>query len=169
MRTILRAAILVTTMLLSSVAANAFDGAMLKLSANQSIASGVNQPIAWAGSDYDTMGFWSASQPTRLTVPAGVNWVRLVASQIYSGSSCAGFRQLIILKNKTPTNYGWFRGDPVVNQPATCGTTSDAQGMTPVIPVVPGDYFELTAYQSSGAPLDLLLSTGTWFTIEVIQ
>ena len=153
---------------LISFQAAAFDGAMVGLSANQSLANGVNQPISWASTDYDTKGFWSASQPTRLTIPAGVSWVRLVASQVYSGSSCAGFRQLIILKNKTPVNYGWFRGDPVVNHPATCGTTSDAQGMTPVIPVVAGDYFEMTAYQSSGAPLDLLLSTGTWFSIEVV-
>lgn len=155
-------------LVLSSVAAHAFDGAMVGLSANQSLATGVNQVINWASADYDTKGFWSASQPSRFTIPVGVSHVRLVASQVYSGSSCAGFRQLIILKNKTVTNYGWFRGDPVVNHPATCGTTTDAQGMTPVIPVVPGDYFEMTAYQSSGAPLDLLLSTGTWFTIEVV-
>lgn len=36
-------------------------------------------PVAWDGVRYDTLGFWWAAAPTRLTVPPGVTRVRLTA------------------------------------------------------------------------------------------
>lgn len=150
--------------------AYAFDGAMLGLSANQAISpQNNNQVISWGNVDYDTLGFWSSSQPTRFTIPSGVSKVRLTVSQVYEGN-CSGFRQLIILKNRSmPANFGWFRGDTVINATAVCGTTTDIQGVTPIIPVIAGDYFEATGLQTGSASLNLLQSTGTWFSIEVVQ
>ena len=150
--------------LLSVSPALAFDGAKLQLSADQSLANGTNQVISWATADYDTLSFFNPAQPTRLTVPNGVSWVRLTGSQVYA-TSCGGtMRQLIITKNGT-----WFSGDPVINTPPTCsGTTTDISGFSPVTPVVPGDYFEVSAFQNTGSALNLRWSTGTWFSIEVV-
>jgi hypothetical protein len=37
----------------------------------QTLTSGTETPIAMTATSYDSAGFWSSSQPTRLTVPAG--------------------------------------------------------------------------------------------------
>jgi hypothetical protein len=39
----------------------------------------------------------------------------------------------------------------------------------PVISVVPGDYFEVFAFQQSGGNLDILAATTTWFAMEIVE
>ena len=50
-------------------------GALLRLTADKSIPSGTPTVIDWDSPVYDTSNFWSAGNPSRLTVPIGVSKV----------------------------------------------------------------------------------------------
>jgi hypothetical protein len=75
-----------------------------------------------------------------------------------------GLRQLVIKKNGA-----FFIGGGVDNRLANDVTTTDQQTRTAVVDVNAGDYFEVEAYQSSGAAIPVLTSTGTWFELEVVE
>jgi hypothetical protein len=55
----------------------AFRGALVQLTADEAVAASTDAAIPWDAIVYDTDAFWSAGNPTRLTVPAGVSKVRL--------------------------------------------------------------------------------------------
>jgi hypothetical protein len=57
----------------------AFRGATMRLAIDVSIPDGTDAAVAWEAVVYDTDGFWTAGQPTRLTMPAAVSRVRLKA------------------------------------------------------------------------------------------
>lgn len=143
-----------------------FRGAMVRKSANQSISSGTNTPVTWQTAIYDTSGIYSPSNPTRLTVPAGVTKVRL-AAQIVFGANATGKRDVLIQKNGS-LNYD---GRATTN---TLPVTGTSQTMTvnltsPVLEVTQGDYFEILAYQNSGGSLTVDDWWTTWATLEVVE
>lgn len=55
----------------------AFRGAMVRLTATEAVAASTDVAIQWDAIVYATDTFWSAGNPTRLTVPASVTKVRL--------------------------------------------------------------------------------------------
>lgn len=147
-------------------ASNPWKGARVKRTANLSISSSVsNVAVTWSVSDVDTSTFWSAGAPTRLTIPAGVTRVRLRANVRWDSASATGIRQITLFKNGA-TLAGRF--SQIVN--ASAGTQfTDQNAASPVLPVTAGDYFELIAYQTSGAALNIVSNDGTWFEIEVAE
>ena len=64
----------------------AFRGAMVKVTADEPVADSTDVAIPWEAVLYDTDAFWSAGNPTRLTVPAGV---RSATSTTSTGPSAA--------------------------------------------------------------------------------
>jgi len=146
----------------------AFKGALVRKNyptpGNQFVAHNTVAMVTWGLVDYDTDGFFNSSNPTRLTIPAGVSKVRLIAQNIWQRGNSTGMRQNVIKKNGA-----FFPGDPCVNVPANSDTTTDLVAISPVLEVQEGDYFENEVYQSDGAALPLLASTGTFFSIEVVE
>ena len=72
----------------------AFRGALVKLTADEPIADSTDVAIPRDAAVYDTDAFWSAGNPTRLTVPAGVAKVRLKGNidGTFGGSGCLHLR-----------------------------------------------------------------------------
>src|SRR5690349_15711102 len=139
-------------------------GALVRLALDTWVAnatSGVYLPFTVI--EYDTLMFHDPTYPTRLLVPERVSYVRLTAQAVWR-SNPNGMRQVVIKKTGS-----FFNGCGASNQPAVGGTTTDQQTSTAIIPVSPGDYFEVEAYQTSGETLPVLSATGTWFNVEVID
>jgi hypothetical protein len=109
---------------------------------------------------YDTDAFWSADNPTRLTVPAGATKVRLKGNinWTFGGS---GYRHLWMHQNG-----GLFFGTARESDEGDAGVPNVG---TAVVDVTPGDYFELIASQTSGSTNSVAADELTWFAIEVVQ
>lgn len=137
-------------------------GALVKLTSNESILDTTSTPIPWDEAEYDTGGFWSASSPTRLTIPEGVTRVRLLANIRYANDS-DGNRQVWISKNDNVAYVGrpmgMFKSGGVVGV-NLCST---------VIDVVIGDYFEVRCWQDSGGPLNVESGDVSWFALEIVE
>ena len=138
-----------------------YNGCLLKLNKHQLIPNGLPPTIvSWEDVIEDTGGFFNPALPKRLTIPAGVSRVRIICSCVWL-INYVGCRQMLPKKN------GWFLyGLPVMNYMANNVTTTDMTNSSYPIPVVEGDYFEYEVFQSSGAPLYLAMSPGTWFGLE---
>ncbi|MGW8177404.1 MAG: hypothetical protein ACWGQW_01190 [bacterium] len=131
-------------------------GALVYLTANESING--STPIPWDATLYDTDSFWSASNPTRLTVPAGVSKVRLVGS--LNGASATGQLHISFDKNGANT-YGLSALDTDTTGADFVSTASA------VIEVEAGDYFQLRGYTDTTRTITS--DTDSWFAIEVVE
>ncbi len=143
----------------------AFRGALVMRSADKVIASGVTTLIDWDIEVYDTDNLHdNVINNSRLTVPAGVTKVRVSAQQYWYGQSGSSIRQMDILKN------GRVLSPRIVsNIEASLYNNSAIVFMaSPVINVVPGDYFETFVVQTTGLNLSFL-ATLTFFSIEIIE
>jgi len=146
-----------------------FTGAMLRLSAPVSVPDEGAIIIDWTEVT-DIGGFFNPANPKRLTVPAGVNYVRLNAAVRFLFGT--GYRTLSISMNTegtTPSNVtglGAASQDAVSESPVQ----TDLNISSGVMPVVPGDYFVVRAFQQSAGPLDITsFNSATYFTIENIS
>ena len=139
-----------------------FKGVLLRRSTNYVIpSSGAYTAIPWEAASYDTDSFWDGGTPNRLTVPAGVTRVRLMANLEWQTSPT---NQLIeIRKNGTSVLGGGsfiVRGDG--------GYSNQMRNITSaVMAVTPGDYFELMVYVGSSAEVKNL--DRTWICLEVVE
>lgn len=111
---------------------------------------------------YDVGGWLDAAQ-SRLVVPAGVSYVRVIASAVWMGTP-GGIRQLVIAKN------GQFcKGIGPDNLVPVPYTTTDHVAVSHPLQVEEGDFFTVHPfYQGASQTLCLLKSTGTCFSIEAI-
>jgi hypothetical protein len=71
----------------------ALRGALIRLTADEPVADSTDVAIHWDAIVCDKDTFWSAGNPTRLTVPSGVAKVRLKSNVDWTFSG-AGYRQL---------------------------------------------------------------------------
>ena len=139
-----------------------FKGVLLRRSTNYVIpSSGAYTAIPWETASYDTDSFWDGGTPSRLTVPAGVTRVRMMANLEWQTSPT---NQLIeIRKNGTSVLGGGsfiVRGDG--------GYSNQMRNITSaVMEVTPGDYFELMVYVGSSAEVKNL--DRTWICLEVVE
>lgn len=137
-----------------------FRGALVGFSGAKSLAASV-VPIIWDVADYDTDALWSAASPGRFTIPAGVKKVRMTLSLVPNGAVLSG-NGLIRLRK----NGGDFRGGSGSGGP-TGFTDTPLLFITPVIPVVEGDYFEARwATSATGTKSFHPLS---YFAIEILE
>lgn len=150
-----------------------FKGCLVYKTSNQNIDFAVETAMTFDAEIYDTNDFHSTTANTsRITIPAGISFVRLAGQA--SWGSPAGvneWRTIYIIKNGvlTADPGGVFR---LVQGPASNGFLIQA-GVTAVVPVVAGDFFELFAFQrtDSGGLSVQGNSTDrrTWFGMEVIE
>lgn len=138
-----------------------FRGALVRRTTNLSIAVSTTVPIPWQSAVYDSDLFWNAGQPTRLTIPAGVTKVRLVANIEWQTSPTSQLVEL--MKNGTSVIGGGsfiVRGDS--------GYSNQMRNIaSAVLPVVAGDWFELTVYVGTAGELRSLVRT--WLSIEIVE
>lgn len=144
-------------------------GAIVRLTADQAIPNNTNTKISWNIGLYQK-GFtwWTAGDPTRFYVPAGVKQVYCVAGVTYAPGAVVGLRELHIGKNLNPAGttsggYGFAKSQTVatgggVNLNVTHG----------IVDVVEGDYFEVRVFHTDGAALNVNNNVSTWFGIWAI-
>ena len=130
---------------------------MVRLTATEPVAARTDVAIPWDAIVYT---FWSAGNPTRLTVPAGVSNVRLKGNINWTlGGS--GYRHIWVHKNGA-----LFFGTAKESDAGDSGVQSIATG---VVNVMPGDYFELIARQTSGSTKNVVADELTWLAVEVVE
>jgi hypothetical protein len=142
---------------------NGLRGAFVSRSSTQSLSSGVDTPIDFTATQFDTDGFLTST--SRFTIPTGKG-ITLVKLSGSSGvvSNATGSRGLTIRKNGSGNYIG--RGGMSVNAAPSADTYLEA--FTAIISVTAGDYFELAATQNSGSTLTTV-GGREWFMIEVIS
>lgn len=142
-----------------------FRGALVRKTTN---STGLTFPIfvAWEEAVYDTHSFWTAGTPTRLTIPSGVSRIRLTGSITFEGLGAVGSVFAQVQKNGAVQNPGsgfTFRQD------AAGFTDNVVPIMTPVINVIPGDYFEISTQVSMSGQDQILFGYRTWLNLEVVE
>jgi len=141
-----------------------FRGALVRLTADESIDTSMETIIPWDAEVYDTGSFWTPSSATRLTVPVSVTRVRLAANVEWA-ISIVNRRFAELLKNGVDTEIGKF----MINYEAASDGAPRQNITSAVLSVIAGDYFELNVFQDSGGSLDVRNTAATWFSIEVIE
>lgn len=139
-----------------------YRGARVRLSANFNPPTTGFNLVSWGIEDRDTGSMWSAGQPTRMIVPAGVTKVSL-ATYIRSPAGATS-RSVFILKNGD-----YFQGGPGMGFSAT---SFDLNIASSVIDVVADDYFEVQVHGSTaaiGAGLSGVIGLGSWFELRVVE
>src|SRR4030067_1312943 len=120
----------------STPAAPAFRGVLAYMSVGQSVTSGTGTYLSFDSESYDTDAIHdNGVNPERLTVPAGVSKVRLVASVAITYSAAATLRLLNLEKNASVGYTG-----PVRARIATTGVDTGSTELSfssPVLTVVP--------------------------------
>ncbi|TNE36263.1 MAG: hypothetical protein EP348_07280 [Alphaproteobacteria bacterium] len=142
----------------------AHSGALVLLSADQTIPTSTDTILDWDSESYDTNGFHeSVTNPSRLTVPAGITKAVLTA-QIRWGSNSSGIRQCYVNKNGAAS----FDGRPVQSMAAQTTPTFQTL-LSPVLGVTEGDYFEIGVWQNSGGSRTVDSNVSCWFSIQVVE
>lgn len=140
-------------------------GCLATRNSNQSITNATTEAVSWNAEEYDTDSFHStASNYSRITIPtgSGITKVRFSCNIVFA-TDATGYRGAHLYKNGASYPMGGIR---VSKQAA--GNPDGLFGMSGILTVSEGDYFEITVYQNSGAALSLLYLY-SWFAMEVIK
>ena len=133
--------------------------ALVRLTGDVAVSTGTQTTVDWDAVVHDNFGWWSAGNPSRLTVPSGVSAVVVTAYLAFENNS-TGDRWITIRKNGTDVVAEMMIPEsPVVDN-------DRVYAQSPLLKVSPGDYFDVTAWQGSGGDLDLLNANSTFFSIE---
>lgn len=139
--------------------------AVVRMSADQigqNYTAGVT--LAWDQEVFDTSGFHdNVTNNSRLTIPAGVQQVRLRAHIQFANVTANDTVILQIRKNGSATYDGTG-----VDQAKSDFTIVRVDACTAALSVSPGDFFEVLVQVNSDVSVDITASS-TWFEIEVIR
>lgn len=151
----------------AAIAALADKGALVYRNTDQSISTSSSTTLNWDLEDYDTDSIHdTVTNNSRLTVPTGVTRVRAYGLAIWQAHS-SGYRHVRILKNGATT----YNGLGAQTSNSNAGSAEhNMQVSTAIIDVVAGDYFEMSAYQTSGSTLNIEGGVNhSWFAMEIIK
>lgn len=144
-----------------------FRGCLLNLSASTDINAGIY--VAWDNEAYDTDAFHdNTTNPSRITIPAGVRYVRLRASiNVFPPAGVAHTVQMHIYKNGAAwAEPGMAKADHAFDS----GDTIYLSLETPVLAVSAGDYFELYVDTNTSTTATMLGgNSATWLSLEVVE
>lgn len=147
-------------------ASEPFEGVLLE---RTSTLAGVTFPISlpWQVALYDTMGFWSLAAPSRITIPAGVSKGRLIGAAAFNSAAQSGSLFCSIHRNAAPMLHCLQQN---IRESTAGFATNTTWSWTPVIPVTPGEFFELRVNRASMFSVqDLLHEASTFFAFEVVE
>lgn len=143
------------------VAVGEWRGALAHRTTNQTLPITTETPIIWESAEEDTDGFLDigGTYPSRITIPAGVSRVRLVANVELSSVSADAYLWF-------EKNGNLFIGGGYADNNTNSGDYLEIS--TGSIPVVEGDYLQVIAY---GASAGSIAGTNglTWVAVEVIE
>lgn len=137
--------------------------AMAYLTSNK---TGLNRtaasPVSWDSTVYDDGGWWAGGDPTKLSVPSGLNYVEVGANFYVTNVGSGQPTYLSINKNGAG-----FAGGPV-NLQAT-GTDRRLSVASGPLSVVGGtDYFTAVLGQDTDTSIDLIASLSAFWIREVL-
>lgn len=144
---------------------------LVKLNNNQSFSDDTQTTVSWEATEYDYGGWWSSGSPTLITIPSGVNKIRITASLLWQArTTTVGIQVLPLINAASPQGMprviaaGMTASGPGANGPNINLSSS-------ILRVNPGDTITLTARQqdSGGNALNLLTSTTTWLSVEEVR
>jgi hypothetical protein len=143
-------------------------GAFIYNSAVQSIANTTWVSLTFNSGNNDE--YHSTSTNTsRLVVPSGVSKIELVGNALIA-SNATGFRGVRFIKNGAVTSG---IASTILIPSVSANSAIGLHITSPVLSVVPTDYFELQVYQSSGGALNAGTASAagedTYFSIKVIE
>jgi len=133
-----------------------FQGAILKLTSTFSLPGAAQTTISWPLPVIDTFGFWDPAQPTRLTIPPGVNVVSL----------SAGWESTLNLLDNVTVGFLMRNGARITRQAQNelgvpgCNTNYGA------LDVVPGDFFEFAVFTDKATAAQVF--ERTFLTLNVL-
>jgi hypothetical protein len=138
------------------------QSALVRITANESIATSTATAIPWDVIVHDDNSIWSAGNPTRLTVPAGFTRC-VVGGNVEWAGNASGARYVLVNKNGAD-----FYGMPAESS-LPAGSVQHSENISSgVLECTAGDYFELVVQQTSGESLSCLSANKkTWFSIEL--
>lgn len=135
-------------------------GARVELTGTFALTASTPTVVDWDQVDREVGTWWSGTNASRLTVPAGVSRVRVKGNI----TTDAGGGQVFVemLMNGAPfTGMGYTNTE-------TSGTNI-AGASSDVIDVSPGDYFELRVQTTAAGGPDIVSGDSTWFSIEAVE
>ena len=147
----------------ASVAVVTF-GALVKKAADQTAADYTTATIMAFDEEVYDYGGWhdNSTNNSRLTVPSGVSRVRIFA-QVSVGSITANVQRRIELHMNNAVL------SPEIFDTDTSGNANPVnQVRSYVIPVSPGDYFEVK-YKNTTDTSVTIVALETWFAIEKVE
>ena len=143
-----------------------FMGALVRDSAAETTVTTVQEVLDWDTEIYDVGGWHeSVTNPSRLTVPAGVDWVRISAQVMWTQNK-VGQIQAVVLKGGVATANIGLPYSYLTAASGSDGWFTNILTSGP-LPVVAGNYFEIRVWQNSGGNLDIAAGN-TWFAIEKV-
>ena len=141
-----------------------FDGVLLELGKKQTIPSSAYPTVVeWGTVLYDTSEFFDSLNGKRITIPGGIDRVRLTANILWDEGG-SGYRWARMIKNGEYTS-----GLPYVRN--TVDSTTQMNLVSSVIEVSEGDYFEVEVTQKDddNNNKDLRKDPYTTFSLEVVE
>jgi len=138
-----------------------FRGAMVTMTAQQTIAAATDTTIVPGTTSYDTDTWVATASDGFFTVPSGVAKVR-VSFSVRAVADVVSTWRCHVLKNAT-TSYAGFTE---TNYAAVAAATP-ITGNSPVIAVAAGDTLKLQTLVS--AQTIVALDSATWFAIEAVE
>lgn len=119
--------------------------------------------VPWNTLIADIAGVWVNTDPTKLTVPAGVTHARFRVSSEFQDNA-TGRRLMSLYKNSNPTRGGIAVMVPAMDD----GNYTSWMGVSMWIAVEEGDFFQVSVWQDSGGDLSLNGEDSTWIEMELI-
>jgi|TARA_E500000318_G_scaffold26404_1_gene26157 hypothetical protein len=144
-----------------------FRGARVTISSDYSVPPNTYVYVPWDVADVDTDGFWSASDPTKLTVPSGIKRVRLTFNTMWKDLA-SGVVNTHTMKNRDLyPGMGQKMELPTVSTEGVVVTYTNV--VSAAVEVEEGDYFELRVVQGDSVARDLWKFEETWFEIAAVE
>ena len=132
---------------LPELSGTVFTGAKVWLTGSVPVPNLAETPLPFGQVGLDSDGFWSAAQPTRLTVPRGHGGVYLVVAHGVFGAGAESSRV---------TGFRLNGGAIVGLSRLVSGGSSIAVAVTQMVRLQESDYLEMRMYQDSGATLNAI-------------
>jgi len=134
-----------------------FQGARLQKNANQAIAASTPTDLTWQTVVIDTIGMFDPVNPTRITIPPGVNVVRFTGGTRATVSTATLANTYVVKTGSTTV------AEQNINSCQWCGTTID----TGPIPVAEGDIFRMGIVVANARNMGF--TPATFFACEILD
>lgn len=116
----------------------------------QSTTSGTLADISFGNESFDTDGYHdNTTNPTRLTVPAGLAGLYMITGQITWTAVASSDNRILRLRKNGATDVS-----EAIQKSINTAGLNDSMQIVGQLQLVAGDYIELRVRQSSGAALD---------------